>query len=437
VEPDVAHLHNKAWLSGQFAISHTPKSYARAIKILTLAVGIEFNKFPAVQYCAVMSGTLALWYESKTASNIDAPIDPKDPANPHLRLHINLWRDIDKNFNFLDIGLLLTHVDFIGRIYLYLPASIEKSSIFDLSNALKDGETLNAVFNEVSILQREEDNYFFIKTKSDTPRIIHQFHTENDVAVNSVNVPGSPQGTIIALKNSICERISDPKNCRSEHYIRLRIFLKGEARNLFTTEDRAASVGLSLTQDILETTEFRLNERRSYPADILQRAAQGSFVLDSIHYFLIRDRGYQLSSQHQTFRKVRHLEYDIWTTYLEVGQPAKHKRLKSQSTGGMAIYQWREIASIGKEIDDFIAYASFRTVRPRIAAYLVAILAIGGVGSAVLNCTLSLIETFSTSYGIGQPTPGFANFYSLGSIVAVKGSDYAIKPPSRGVRCPL
>lgn len=247
----------------------------------------------------------------------------------------------------------------------------------------------------MALLERDADQHFVVKAGT-TRRVIHHVDPASDLAIQPVTVPGRIGGTIVALNSGLCARISLSENASSQHYVRLRIFLDGPAQNLFTTEDAATSVGLSLTQDVLETTEFRLNERRSFPHVILQRSETGKVRLASVHYFLIRSKNHQLGSQHQNFRKVRHLEPDIWTSYLRVGQPPKSRWSKKTSADGMLIYQWREMAKkdADKEVylDDFIAYASFRIVHAKILAYLVAILAIGGVGGALLNVGIAVLR---------------------------------------------
>lgn len=409
-------------------------------------------------YGPPMNGTLALWYESNdavpqpggtappSAPDIAAPVAPEEAGSssieraeasstrsadcrtattqPRLKLHVNLWRDLDKKFNFLDVGLLLTHVEKIDRIYLYLPTHIDSGDVFDLSRALKDVETLNAVFNEVSTLVRDKDRYFVVTAKPDKLRAIYKIDVSRDISIDPVNVPGKANGTIIALNNCLCRDIVSADEQNKEHYVRLRIFLEGSAQNLFSTEDRAASVGLALTQDILETTEFRLNERRSFPPDVLQRTADGQFFLESVHYFLIRSRDYQLSSQHQNFRKVRRLEDEIWSSYLSVGKPKL--RTNNRSAEGMTIYQWRELAGNGKSIDDFIAYASFRTGKPRIWTYFIAILAIGGIGSAILNIVLSGLGRGFRFASLQQPGPGYANLYAGGLLTVLALAPMAV-----------
>lgn len=373
-----------------------------------------------------MNGTLALWYEGKTGS--DRGDKPKKVQPPVVKLHVNLWRDIDKNFNFLDVGFLLEEVSDLERLYLYLPAPIDTGSVFDLSSALKDPDTLNAVFNEVASIDVEADSHFTINNGSSKFRTIHSVNPLRDLEVSPVNVVGRENGTIIALKTTLCDRITGCSHRDNEHYVRLRIFLRGRARNLFTTEDSSVGVGLSLTQDVLETTEFRLNERRSYPPMILQRTARGQVRLKSVHYFLIRSKNHQLGSQHQSFRKLRHLESDIWTSYLKIGQPSKRRAHTKRQADGMIIYQWREIAEGKKQLDDFIAYASFRVVKAKILPYLVAILAIGGVGSAIQAICLAVLPWVIEYVGWKAIGVGTANFYTaiFLSVLALSPMGWAI-----------
>lgn len=347
-----------------------------------------------------MNGTLALWCQRLASKKGKGEI-------PSIQLHVNLWRDLDKHFNFLDVGFVIKDVESLERLYLYLPAPIDGNAIFDLSGALSDADTLNAVFNDVALITNQADDHFVVRSGQDEKgedrlRTIHKLKPEDDIAVDEVNVQGQRCGTIIALNTALCQRIRDVRHETYDHYVRLRIYLRAEARTLFTTEDSSRGLGLALAQDVLETTEFRLNERRSYPAEILRRADQGKVNLRSVHYFLIRRKDYQLGSQHQNFRKVRYLEHDIWDSYIQVGFPKGKRRRKSAlSAKGMTIYQWREAAEKKAEsLDGFIAYASFHTTRSKIWAYILAIFAIGGIGSAVHNVVVAGLQHFHRESGL-------------------------------------
>ena len=148
----------------------------------------------------------------------------------------------------------------------------------------------------------------------------------------------------------------------------------------------------------------------------------------SVHYFLIRSRNYQLSSQHQTFRKARNLEEGIWDSYLSVGREGlrRSSRLK-----GMIIYQWRETAaSRGTKVDGgssdvveplsgFTAFASFRTAQSRFWAYVIAALALGGVGSTLCNLFAALIGPVFVHHGWRKPPQLWVSLSTVPVLLAI------------------
>tara|TARA_R110002051_G_scaffold103257_1_gene175028 strand:+ start:198 stop:1292 length:1095 start_codon:yes stop_codon:yes gene_type:complete len=343
-----------------------------------------------------------------------------DPPRPEVRVHVNLWRDLDSQFNFLDIGLQLGNIDDVARLYLYFPVEIRAGAVVDLSGVMKDESTLKAVFNDVAEVLREEDDFFVISLADGIENLaIHHIDVSKDISLEPVNVPGRSAGTTLTFKSSLCSRLQGPIG--AQPYLRLRIHLGGPARNLFTTEDRAPGLGLALARGVVETTEFRLNERRSFPPDIFRRANSGRIILKSVHYFLIRSKRFQLGSQHQNFRKLRHLEGDIWKGYLAVGRtPAS--RASERRASEMIIYQWRAMAKDGGALDDFIAHASFSALRHQVPLYLMAALAIGGLGSAVLNITLALVDIGTTAIRGSSLPILYANILALAALGVMIGT---------------
>lgn len=364
-----------------------------------------------------MNGTLALWYEGRT------PGGSAGAPRPEVRVHVNLWRDLDHRFNFLDIGLQIGSVDDLGRLYLYFPVDIRTNPITDLSRVMKDESTLKAVFNNVAEVVREEDSFFVISLSDDPDQLtIHHIDVSTDLTIEPVNVPGHPPGATLTFTSSLCKRLR--KAGGTQQYVRLRIHLGGAARNLFTTEDRAPGMGLALSQDVVETTEFRLNERRSYPPDIFRRASAGRIVLRSVHYFLIRSKRFQLGSQHQNFRKLRHLEADIWKGYLAYGRAST--RASEKQAREMIIYQWRDAAQAPAELDDFIAHASFRALRHQVSLFIVAALVIGGIGNALLNVVLDVIDGIQRLTKVPALPDLAANALAIGLFVVVLCLGWAV-----------
>ncbi|KTW00512.1 hypothetical protein, partial [Sphingomonas sanguinis] len=85
-----------------------------------------------------MDGTLALWFDALEAGREAPPLD----------IHVNLWRDLSADFNFLDVGFRMPDVQNVRRFHLFFPVPIVAASISDLGSTLRYGETLKAVFND-------------------------------------------------------------------------------------------------------------------------------------------------------------------------------------------------------------------------------------------------------------------------------------------------
>ncbi|OWK22141.1 hypothetical protein AJ88_15475 [Mesorhizobium amorphae CCBAU 01583] len=85
-----------------------------------------------------------------------------------------------------------------------------------------------------------------------------------------------------------------------------------------------------------------------------------AFTIVRVHYFLIRELGHALVTQHAPLRKVRRLEAKLWSSYLRgreiaARDAAEEERLLSR----LMIYHWRE-GSEGEPIQDFTALRVFR-----------------------------------------------------------------------------
>lgn len=372
-----------------------------------------------------MDGTIALWYEpledqgvnKKTISSLWTISENLKNKNPEIRVHINLWRDIKSDFNFIDFGLLFTDVSQIGKVFLYIPSSVEKEEVFDLGHVLKDSSTRNVVFNDIFHIKRNYDDCFFIEDiNNDNRKLVHEMRSSDlnleKIKLNSGGV--NSFGSIISISDSFFDNIRKKYKYvfgkKIDNYVRFRIVLSGKSKNIFTTDDKFSDDGFSILQNVTETTEFRFNERRSYPEDVLDRTKSGSFDIRSIHYFLIRDKKYQIKSQHQNFKKIRYLEDNAWDYYSSVGRNSKSKvHINNQK---MMIYQWREYIPDGQMgIESFIAYASFEVTSAKIKSYLIVMLVVGGCGSALANLLLSIINfVFSEKKGVWQDSWGLICF---------------------------
>lgn len=328
-----------------------------------------------------MRGSVALWYDA-----IDGTEGPA--GSPIVELHINLWRDLRTSANFFDVGLLLRNVHALRRFFLFVPGPIGLDQIGDLSRLLLQGDTLNAVFNDViDVQQYDEDSFSTLKDRKPFLRV-HHVQPQSDLFVEVEDYSPGVLGTVINFKQQLCDRLRARPT--ENHYIRIRITFDRRTEELFSSEVDPQDWWLLSSFSRIELTEFRLNERRSLPSKIAKRADGHSFSIERVHYFLVRDFRHELVLQHADFRKVRRLEAELWRHYLRGRLPGDNGGpdvLPQRAGERMVIYHWREDGKIdqGKlvPVEDFIAFASFRSPTPNIPFYAVVIVLVGALGAAM------------------------------------------------------
>ena len=326
-----------------------------------------------------MEGTLALWFD---------PISTDGPA-PRLELHVNLWRDLSADFNFLDIGFKMKGLGNLRRFHLFFPVPVRSTSISDLAGTLRYGDTLKAVFNDLVVADAGDAQSYKTELDGKHHLTVHQLDVAMDLRLEMVAIP-TIDGTIVTFGEELCQRLRDAD--AGEQYLRLRIHLDGRSRDLFSNDIASGDWRLATATGITEITEFRFNERRSYPDVIARRASDGTFEIDRIHYFLIRDIENQLTSQHRQLKNVRRLEGALWTPYLQ-GEPTTSGawRAPSKVIGRFAIYHWSarakriEGSDTVEYVNAFTAFASFRAARSHLGFYAVAIILLGAMGSLVAS----------------------------------------------------
>lgn len=326
-----------------------------------------------------MEGTLALWF------------DPLDigAAAPRLELHVNLWRDLSADFNFIHVGFRLTDLENLRRIHLFFPVPVRLASLSDLADTLRYGDTLKAVFNDL-VVAGTGDARSYVTELDDKPHLtVHRLDLARDLSFEVVATPPF-DGTILTFGEELCGRLRAAGG--GGQYLRLRIHLDGRSRDLFSRDIASGDWRLATATGITEITEFRFNERRSYPEAVARRARDGAFDIERVHYFLIRDIEHQLTNQHRQLRNVRKLEGALWTPYLQ-GEPTSSGawRAPAKVVERLAIYHWSAEAKRSEGegpiiyVKAFTAFASFRAARSHLGIYAVAIVLLGAMGSLVAS----------------------------------------------------
>lgn len=334
-----------------------------------------------------MDGTIALWFEPNGSA--------QQPA-PKLSLHINVWKDVSKTYNFLDIGFRLTDAGNLGRFFLFFPADLRRGAVSDLSRVLKFGKVLHAVFNDVVEVTATEETGFRTAIDGEPFLMVHHLDPEKDISIEPVLMVNGLTGSTVLFTDELCARIRATTDI--DHYVRIRLKLTEHLDQLFSSVVRSGGWRFASAANELELTEIRLNERRSFPPEIARASKDRFFTIKSIHYFLVRHVEKQLVLQYPEARKVRQLEPALWGPYLNDQPAIEAKRLK-KVIGKLMIYHWRAIAPASLPpqtrlfakkhqadepgIEDFIAFASFRKAQPNHLTYAVAIVLLGAMGSAL------------------------------------------------------
>lgn len=327
-----------------------------------------------------MEGTIALWFD---------PLEP-DRQAPCLELHVNLWRDLSADFNFLDVGFRLSEIENLRRFHLFFPVPLRLDCMTDLGETLRYADTLKAVFNDLVTAGSGDSGFYGTELDGKPHLTVQMLDIDRDLSLEPVAMPAS-DGTIVTFGESLCDRMRSVG--AGGHYVRLRIHLHGRSRDLFSSEIAAGDWRLTTATSITETTEFRFNERRSYPDVVARRVGEGAFRIEKIHYFLIRDIEQQLTSQHSPLRNVRRLEAGLWTPYLQ-GEPTRTSTWRAPAgvVRRLAIYHWSSKAKDDAFVESFTAFASFRAARVHLGIYAVAIVLFGAMGSllaAIISARLS------------------------------------------------
>lgn len=327
-----------------------------------------------------MNGTLAIWYEPEENGNSSPRIDA-EPQPPNLEIHFNLWRDNPSKTNFLDIGLRLSDIDSVKRIYLYFPVALHLEQFQDLSDVMAYGQTLDAVFNMVVEVGSKTDLRYETTTNGEPFVTVHKVKVGDDLILTPVEDGLKGPGSTITLTENMCKRLRAVGS--GSQYIRIRLHLTGKSKSLFTQEIIGQEKIFVSSSQRLELTELRLNEQRSFPHSIAKRASANPFNIARVHYFLIRELGHALVTQHAPLRKVRRLEAKLWASYLRGREiagrdAAEEERLLSR----LMIYHWRE-GSKEEPIQDFTAFASFQASTPGLLFYMIGVILLGAIGSAL------------------------------------------------------
>ena len=323
-----------------------------------------------------MRGSLAIW--------CDVAKEKIDGHTPEIELHFNIWQDLPKNEDgLIDIGIRFIEARTIESLFLYIPGTIEPSDIIDLFDKMRSDKALSAIFNDTLTLSDNSDDFFEAEKDGKTHlRILKIKQNEKSIRKIEEKTRSDEKstGSVIKFSKSLFERM----NKVGDHYIRIRIPLKGNLKEIFITENFPNDHIFLSSFYKSDLIEFRINERRNYGPNLIRNyKLMDPPKIRAVHYFLIRDLKSDFVRSHAEFRKMRRLEPLLWEEYLqELGVNADN----------MIIYHWRDVAKANSTVDDFIAFALFRTAKYNIMYFIIFILVAGAIGSGIFSIFSEIIN---------------------------------------------
>lgn len=330
-----------------------------------------------------MGYSLGFWLEDDNRANIN----DSEPKNK-VELHINYWSlETKQACNYLDIGLKLELVneESFKSINFYFPFKMGKEAYMgNLGNVIcSTDDLIELIFNERLKSSFEGVNFKDINFDSKDSEIL-RLYKELDIGNESTNVKFIQDeengSTRINIPMDILD-ISKVNDKRVYHYFRFRLKLTPEHVKILSQNYEPQDRLVVSKFEKIEVIDFRLNELRDLPASV-SNCLNKNFILEQIHFFLIRDIHDELKLSHAKYKRCRLLEKEVWNPYL------KFKSEQAILPSQMLIYHFEKSNKVLNQgtnhIDRFNAFAKFVRVKvtfPNILVFILSVIMLGAMGS--------------------------------------------------------
>jgi hypothetical protein len=309
------------------------------------------------------NGSMAIWFRPRAGS-----------AATEAEVHFNYWRIAgDKSFSkkradrgavqdFIEIGTLVTDINQIDSICVYIPAIIKRKDVKDCAPYLAEAEFAQGIFNEVlSVTASAAGGPHCIILHDENAQVFARVHRFNQgsmiVDPGELSIVESHDGTILTITAAAIQEARNHANPLARVYFRLRVNLEesNEANpfvKVIQPHDRMFQSGF----DEIEYIDFRMNEARTLPAPIEQRMRNdrtggGAVSFKLVAFLTAVPVHSELSVANTPSHKMRLLETN-WNNYAPSGIP-----------DGMVVYHWKREAQPNAPITDFSAFVKLQTRR--------------------------------------------------------------------------
>lgn len=298
-------------------------------------------------------------------------------------MHINLWVEYSdkRSAPFIDVGLKLTHIADIKKLWFYFPFKLKTADFFDLGSSFRDRTTVEAVFHNIFSVTSNGNNGELIQLTNLTDETSFTTYCLRSNDFHCVDDNGSTRMSIDLTATNALSRLDS----KSSLYIRFRLNLPADAKLLH----RRKSVDFFLRSAFSSSfyIDFRVNDKRTIPPS-LSDTLKGDLVCEplfnQIQFFLMTREDIDLV-EHEGVR-IRSLEKVIWEKYLNNSNSDEpNRRQVKLAKYGIIANQWskmRNISNEGEKIMPFILYEKFQVQECNWLSVAVYILVITGLSIA-------------------------------------------------------
>ncbi|PKF78958.1 hypothetical protein CW749_13370 [Vibrio sp. vnigr-6D03] len=303
-------------------------------------------------------------------------------------LHINYWQFLDshekrsfckkylsffsknqnrKSDDYLDLGLMIPVDAALEEIYFYLPLTLKKKSVEDISKNFKTSDIAKGIFNENLQVTDITDKSGLLLKKPQTNGSycwVQSLHTTSDgkISENALSVEpfANNDGTQITIPKSMLSTALDNADEHNKCYFRIRICVSKSEAKSFVHTIKPADKSITSSYESTKFIDFRLNESRLLPNEIEPqiRKSQGKFCLPAsrVDFLLAAKMQADIVGGNKEFHKSRFLEPDLWKNYFSTAMENAQQHISN----GMVVYHWKKETKNEIHFDDFIAFVKLR-----------------------------------------------------------------------------
>ena len=295
-------------------------------------------------------------------------------------IYINDWLN-PKGKSYVDMAIRIRHIKASKFLHVYVPFSVSKDEIEDVSLLFEDTKILQATFSAACIVDFKKNAHTSeIAYNGKTVDIVHISTLEYDTVALS-------EGTLLHVDLDKLQQFLDNDEAyfiwRMPHKTLDEIFKPrvdvGNAldrlRDLITTPVVSEKYGYSI----------RINESRLLPEEITRIGAFHRQKLNKAVITISVDENYELNDA--GCYRIRRLEENLYKDYL----PADYR------TEDVITYQWNQSReqNYQGQFNFYYSITKNSVSKGSMLLYMILLLTVGVIGDAISNAVQALIGLFT------------------------------------------